>query len=478
MIDRYGKLIFIDLETTGPNPALDRITEIGIVEVSAEGVQSWSTLVNPEVPIPPFIRHLTGISDDMVSDAPTFSMVEQELRQRLHGGLFVAHNARFDYGFLRNAFKRLGTTLRCEVLCTVKLSRRLFPNEIKHSLDALIERHGLCAENRHRALADADLLWQFWRKLAETVPADALYAAAQQLLQRPRMPEHLDPDTLDDIPDSPGVYVFYGEHDVPLHVGRAFQLRARVLSHFHAERPSYKDERLARQLRRIEWHETAGELGAQLLESRLARTLQPVHACDGRREPGTCAWHLQRSEGGGLRPALAYAGQQNFGRMERLYGLFNSRQNAEMALRALARKHELCPSLLALEETPAGKPCAAHESRHCRGACVGLESAAEHGQRLEQALSALKSLRWPYPGPVALIETGADGRQDMHVVDNWYCLGTARTEQEMWRFVEEAQSGRIFDIDTYRIVSRTLRLGKTRVRPLFNRYGRVLPRSA
>ncbi|MDB5727742.1 MAG: ethanolamine utilization protein, partial [Noviherbaspirillum sp.] len=185
MHSHYGKLIFIDLETTGPNPINDRITEIGIVEISASGVTRWSTLVNPEVPIPSFIQQLTGITDDMVCNAPTISQLAGELLDRLQGGLFIAHNARFDYGFLRNAFKRLDYALRCEVLCTVKLSRKLFPDETKHSLDALVARHGLAADARHRALADADLLWQFWRKLEQLVPAETLLESVKSLVQRP-----------------------------------------------------------------------------------------------------------------------------------------------------------------------------------------------------------------------------------------------------------------------------------------------------
>ncbi|GAB3554141.1 hypothetical protein GCM10027343_41770 [Noviherbaspirillum agri] len=98
MLNHYSKLIFIDLEATGPNPAVDRVTEIGIVEVTPAGVQRWSTLVNPERTIPPYIQNLTGITDEMVSTAPTFDLIKDELLHRLEGGLFIAHNARFDYG--------------------------------------------------------------------------------------------------------------------------------------------------------------------------------------------------------------------------------------------------------------------------------------------------------------------------------------------------------------------------------------------
>src|SRR4051812_6492089 len=170
----YGKLIFIDLETTGANPAVDRITEIGIIEVEGECITRWSTLVNPGLSIPPFIQNLTGISNEMVRDAPTFGTVSEELLARLEGGIFIAHNARFDYGFLRNAFKEIGHTLRCDVLCTVKLSRKLFPQEAKHNLDALTARHNLITEVRHRALADADLLWQFWNKIQEEIEPEIL----------------------------------------------------------------------------------------------------------------------------------------------------------------------------------------------------------------------------------------------------------------------------------------------------------------
>lgn len=460
MIDRYRKLIFIDLETTGPNSASDRITEIGIVEVDADGVRRWSTLVNPEVPIPPFIRHLTGISDDMVCHAPTFCMVQEELLHRLQDGLFIAHNARFDYGFLRNAFKRLGETLRCEVLCTVKLSRKLFPYEMKHSLDALVERHGLSADARHRALADADLLWQFWRKLEATVPAATMRNAAQELLQRPNLPAHIDPDLLDDIPDSPGVYIFYGEHGVPLHVGRAAHLRQRVLSHFHSDRPAYKDASLARQLRHLDWHETAGEAGAQLLEVRLKKALRPVHDAAGDQQD-LCAWQLH-----GARATLVFASELDFGRADKIHGMFTSRKRAEKALRALAEQHGLCPALLGFENALPGAACSAFQANRCRGACAGRESHEEHRQRLEQALASLRIQRWPYDGPAALIESGANGRQDVHLVDNWSCIGTAHSEDDVRQLLEQAPSHPSFDIDTYRIVSRALKLGKLRVRSM------------
>lgn len=465
MLNHYSKLTFIDLETTGPNPATDRITEIGIVEVTAAGVQRWSTLVNPQVPIPPFIQNLTGISDEMVATAPTFDMLKDELLHRLEGGLFIAHNARFDYGFLRYEFKRHGMSLRREVLCTVKLSRKLFPEEIKHSLDALIERHGLTADARHRALADAELIWQFWDKLQATVPQEMLLGATQQLLQRPNLPAHIDPDLLEDLPDAPGVYVFYGEHDVPLYVGKAGHLRQRVLSHFHADRPSDKDVRLAREIRRLAWHETPGEVGTQLLEARLRKDT-PDGLRRRERERDLCAWHLRPSAEGDLRPRLVYAREQDFGHIDRLYGLFSTRQKAEMALRALAEQHGLCLVLLGLETAQPGKPCTAYPAHRCRGACIGKESLADHQARLEQALSILKIDPWPYEGAATLVENSTDGRQGLHVINNWCYVGTAWNEEAAQQMQAQAPAYPAFDPDTYRIASRALKLGKVQARSL------------
>jgi DNA polymerase-3 subunit epsilon len=181
------KLHFVDLETTGANQIGDRITEIGIITVDIDGsVERWSSFINPGMRIPPFIQRLTGIDDDMVANAPPFAALADELRVRLSDGLFIAHNARFDYGFLHQAFLRNAHMLQSDMLCTVKLSRALFPEEKKHNLDTLIARHALVPLARHRALADADLLWQLWRKLGNVLTTDVLAQAVSRLRQRPK----------------------------------------------------------------------------------------------------------------------------------------------------------------------------------------------------------------------------------------------------------------------------------------------------
>jgi DNA polymerase-3 subunit epsilon len=454
---RHGKLFFVDLETTGANPISDRITEIGVVEVDGDQVTRWSTLVNPEISIPPFIQNLTGISNDMVLDAPTFAMLADDLLARLGGGLFIAHNARFDYSFLRNAFKALGMTLRSDVLCTVKLSRKLFPQEAKHNLDILVERHGLASSGRHRALADADLIWQFWNRMQGEIAADVFDEAVSAQLQRPSLPPNLDVAMLDDIPDAPGVYLFYGEGDVLLYVGKSIHLRQRVLSHFSADHRLYKDMRISHEIRRLEWRRTAGEVGALLLEAQLIKELQPIHNRTLRRQRDLCAWQLRETPQGGLQPVLAYANELDFGRADRLHGLFSSRKKAETALRDIADAHELCLVMLGIEHrASASKPCFAHQLRRCRGACIGREAVSSHQARLEAALASLRVKTWPYRGAVGMLETGVDGQQEILVIRDWCHLGTVRSRREMAKLLSRLPTRPAFDVDTYKILVRAL----------------------
>jgi DNA polymerase-3 subunit epsilon len=167
-----------------------------------------------------------------------------------------------NYGFLKNEFKRAGHDFRATVLCTVKLSRKLFPQHARHNLDSLIERHGLSVSSRHRALGDAQLIHQFWQRLQSAVAPETLAEVVKALTARPSLPAGLDPSAIDELPDGAGVYLFYGENDLPLYVGKSKELKKRVLAHFAADHAAAKEMSLAQQVRRIECIETGGEIGA------------------------------------------------------------------------------------------------------------------------------------------------------------------------------------------------------------------------
>ena len=283
MSDSYLSLIdepiaFVDVETTGGHPAWHRITEIAIVAMRDGQIEwRWSSLVNPAVLIPPSIQRLTGISNDMVAEAPSFEELSHEVLERLKGRRFVAHNVRFDYGFVRSELRRAGYAYSAPLACTVRLSRELFPEAGRHNLDAIIERHGLQCESRHRALPDADVLAQLWQHWRSSLTPARFAEAIELVGRRPSLPSHLPPDLIDDVPEVCGVYRFIGDGDALSYVGKAKNIRERVLAHFGGATRDSKSQRLAAQVRRIDWTETAGELGALLLEAQWVRDFKPVY---------------------------------------------------------------------------------------------------------------------------------------------------------------------------------------------------------
>ena len=443
-------LAFVDLETTGSTASADRITEIGIVEVDADGtVREWQQLVNPGIRIPPFIEQLTGISNQMVAAAPPFAAVAAEALKRLQGRLFIAHNARFDYGFLKSEFQRLGITFRSSVLCTVKLSRTLFPEHQRHNLDSLIERHGLQAEARHRALADAQLIHQFWQKIHVDRSNADIDAALSSQNANPRLPAHLDASIVDELPDTHGVYLFYGENGQPLFVSKAKDIRHKVLSHFSAAQKSAKESELAQQTRRIDWIETAGEIGAQLKEAGLIKQLQPTQNKALRKKDEVCTWTLLDAGDGWLLPQLNSAHDLIYNVQTASYGLFKTSKEATDVLRALASEFNLCDALLGLDQATPGTPCPGQQSKRCKGACIGHEPYAKHSMRLIGGLSRFKLATWPMHGP-SIIREG----DEAHLLDGWRYLGTAKSEDDVHALLEVSRPP--FDREIYKILTKHL----------------------
>ena len=274
--------VVLDLETTGGRATGDCITEIAAVRID-NGIetQRWSSLVNPGTPIPFFIQSLTGINDAMVADAPRFKQVADTLLALLEGSVLVAHNVGFDHGFLRGEYARLGHELRVPSLCTVRLSRKLYPQFKSHGLDAIIQRHGLHTDARHRAMGDVDMVLAWLAQARAELGPHALQEAAAELLQPPLgLPLQLETQ-VDDIPDSPGVYLFYGDAPAPLFIGSAANLRQRVTEHLQlaskAAATSGKERAIVHNTQRIEWHETAGEMGAIIQAKRMAERLKPTY---------------------------------------------------------------------------------------------------------------------------------------------------------------------------------------------------------
>lgn len=452
---------FLDLETTGATPLRDRITEIALVRFD-HGVETarWQTLVNPQQAIPPFIQSLTGINDAMVANAPLFSEVADPLLAFLEGSVLAAHNVRFDHGFLKAEFKRIGITLRQKVLCTVKLSRLLYPQFYSHGIDAIIDRHQISGLARHRAMGDVEAILIMLADARRALGAEVVQAAAEKLMAAPSLPPHIDAHLVGELPEAPGVYLFYGENDLPLYIGKSINLRARVLSHFSADHASTREMRMTQEMKRFEWVPTAGEISALLLESQLVKARQPIYNRQLRRERQLCSWQFNAQAS----PMVKLVNEEEIdpGQMADLYGAFKSKRQATEALRQIAAQHQLCLKSLGLEPGSEG-PCFAYQLKRCKGVCCGGELPAVHALRVQQALMAHKLKVWPYGGKIGIEEFSIDhGLRQIHVFEHWTYLGVAEDEAGLQALREQRKVLK-FDLDTYRLLLKVLSQKKTRV---------------
>ena len=449
-------MVILDIETTGGSHLYDRITEIALVRIqNGEVVDTWQSLINPGKPIPITITHLTGITDEMVKDAPTFDEIAAELYQYLEGVPLAAHNVRFDYGFLKAEYQRIEATLQLRTLCTVKLSRKMFPGHKGHGLDAIMRRHGLTTNARHRAMGDVILVIEYLEKARLALGSQKVIEEINYLTKGPSLPLGIDSNFVNGIPDSPGVYLFFGETDLPIYIGKSVKLRSRILNHFSSDHTSSKEMQIAQEVQHIEWFETAGELGALLLESKLIKDRQPVYNRLLRRNRQLHS--IKLAETLNQAPWISFVSGHKLDpyQFEFLYGLFPTKGAARSALRKLAIEHRLCPRLLGLES---GKgACFSYQLKKCTGVCAGKEPPEIHYIRLKQALISLRLESWPYEGRIGIREFNKlTGKTQIQVFEQWCHLTTVDDEIQM----DEARQSRFefnFDLDTYKLLTKTFK---------------------
>src|SRR6185437_13578583 len=179
----------VDTETNGTSPNYNQIIEIGILRIE-DGVlvDTYKTLIKPARMLPDVITSITGITNADLEYAPSFEEVAIPIKEMLQGATVVAHSARFDYSFLKNEFRRVNTPFNAKTLCTVKLSRTLFPKFAHHALDDIIARHGIACKNRHRAFDDAQVLWDFMQQLNATLQPDIFESAIKKAMGQETLP--------------------------------------------------------------------------------------------------------------------------------------------------------------------------------------------------------------------------------------------------------------------------------------------------
>ncbi len=455
-------LAIVDIETTGATSHYNRIIEIAVLKVKqGRLVDTFSTLVDPERTISPFIEGLTGITNRELEKAPTFTEVKDHIHELLEGAIFVAHNARFDYSFLKEEFEREKITYEAEYLCTVRLSRNLFPEQRRHSLDSLIERFGIVCTNRHRAAGDALVVWNFLQILQSQFSGPVLTKAFTKILKTPTLAPLIDESLVKSLPSAPGVYVFLDRRSAPLYVGKSVNIRQRVLSHFSGDHDSPREKALCRQVADINTIPTAGDLGALLLETHLIKRLSPLYNRRARNGKKPIIMKRCVTESGYSTVRLDHLDTMNASDLPDVVGIFKTTKQAKEFLWRLARKHTLCPTILGLEK--GRETCSYSRVQRCNDACGGSEPLREYNSRFLAALAGKKITPWPFHGPVLIEETDDTGLAgECFVVDQWCLIGYFRFDetgkQRLFR------SDYVFDYDWYRILVDYLLKSRKRIR--------------
>ena len=451
-------LTFVDVETTGSDPRTDRIIEIGILRVeNGQIVGKLNTLINPQgAYLSPFISEMTGISPAELSGAPYFDEVKSEVLSLLSNSVFVAHNVNFDYGFIKHELSRLESKFRSKTLCTVRLSRYLFPEFRRHNLDALNQRFDLQIENRHRAFDDAAALWNFYQKAQTSQDEEAFFDAVKAQLDY-TIPKNLKKADVDILPESPGVYVFWGKQnddEVVLYVGKSVNVKKRVMNHFTSAKFSRKEDRMFNEITRVEVISTHGEIGALVRESDLVKKMSPIFNAVLRRQREMLV--LVRGEQNGYFTAsLEKIESLNEDNIKNILGVQKSRKQAIELLRDLSKSHNLCPKLLGLEK---GKGrCFNSQIGLCNGACEGQEETYKYNVRFLEAFASSLVPVWPFNNSIQLVEESDSGRE-VHTIDNWCYKGSIIFDKDDNQ--TEGIDGNVFDWDVFKIVKRAIRKGK------------------
>ncbi len=445
---------FVDIETTGHNATYGRITEVAVVQVS-EGkiINKWSTLLNPEMSLSPFIVTLTGITDNMLSSAPLFHEIAQELHTLLEGTVFVAHNAQFDYGFLKAEFGRVGLQLSLPSLCTVRLSRKLFPEERKHNLDIVTERMDIQITDRHRAMGDAEATALFYLKATDMFGKEYLQDIVSTMLKKYMVPPHIDETELQALPEVSGVYLFYGEDNSLLYIGKSINIKERVLSHFAKAHDSPKELTILRELRRIEHIPTSSEMSALLLEARLIKERVPIYNRRLRKGIKALTLVMEHNEQGYITPAQKYLPELTEEEFSSILGIFPSKRHLSTTLESLHKHYSLCKKLLGI--TKEKGTCFGYELGKCQGACCGSELAVTYNSRVLDAFDKHRVLSWPWEHPIMIKEVSTDRQfTETFIIDRWAILKVTRMSESDG--YEEEIFEPIFDHDIYMILKRYL----------------------
>lgn len=372
-------------------------------------VKEFSSLINPECTIPAFITNLTGITNEMVEDAPKFYEVAKQIVELTEGCIFVGHNVNFDYSFVKSEFKRLGYDFKKDTLCTVKLSRKILPGKPSYSLGNLCRSLGIPLENRHRAAGDALATVKLVELLLQADRRHVFSETLQKNYEPGQVNAFLHWSEVAGLPEEPGVYYFHDEKGEILYIGKSRNIRSRVFQHL--KRPvGVKGRELKNRVASITCEETGSELVALLLESEEIKKYQPVYN----------RTQLRNSFQYGIFGSLEIDGYLHF-ETRKLSGkgwpsdpfvVCSSEEESNKILGRLVKKYSLCPHITGLErKLHPEKPCFDYTLQRCQGACIGREPAEAYNER-----AALAMHSWQFRHPNLFIFDKGRHREEKTII--------------------------------------------------------------
>jgi DNA polymerase III subunit epsilon len=369
----------VDIETTGGFAAAHGITEISIqIFDGNKVVEKFETLINPCQQIPYYIQAMTGISDDMVATAPKFEEVADKIQSLLNEKVFVAHNVNFDYSFIKSHLAAAGFELNTKKLCTVRLSRKIFPGFPSYSLGKLCRSLEIEIERQHRAGGDAEATVKVFQKLLENDRSQHITKSLLRNSKEQILPPHVPKEDFERLPYLPGVYYFHDAKGKVIYVGKAKNIRNRINNHFSNNSDSRQKQNFIRCVHAISFQVTATELMACILESSEIKRLWPEFNFSQKRWEDNFGIYSYLDQNGYLRLAI----EKSKKHLPSAYS-FHYLIDGHAMLRKLIREFELCPRLCFMQA--ATEPC----DEHCHGACEQKEISLDYNVRVQRALDSL-----------------------------------------------------------------------------------------
>lgn len=420
----------IDIETTGGNATNNKIIEIAVVIHDGQKViKTWESLINPETYIPYGITELTGITQSMVADAPKFYEIAKELIEVTENTIFVAHNVRFDYSFIKSAFSDLGYTFTRKQLCTIQLSRKIFPYLPSFGLSAISQHLNIQNPDRHRAMGDAMTTAKLMELIFKEVNAmDVIDDLVNMGIKESKLPNNLSLQAIQSLPDTCGVYYFKDKNGNIIYVGKSKNIQKRVASHFSDY--TEKASKLQRLVYDIDYEETGSELASLILESYQIKNIMPEVNKAQRAKSyqyiilsyvnilGYLCFDVKQKKDIKKNKNVEFLSE---------YSKINI---AKSRLIAYRQEFNLCDHLME-GDSLFGNPCFRYKIKQCAGACCSIEEAESYNERAEHAKLKLKR---SLDGSYLIIDEGrTKGEKCIIAVQNGQFYGYEYIEEELFQ---------------------------------------------